>query len=175
MAPRLISYSFDSRKDISEAAVFCFAEYGYEVTSLRIIAMLARKNMSLNTCHFGNKEGLLREVILYLGLQFAGLLQPEEGNEADRPRMATGISGRTRLVQSMARVLSTVETGGRSGRPIRDVEVRRWLSELRNTRTVARDIILNYSAPLVMDRGSLWMRGRTVLAIPAPHRCGAMG
>lgn len=47
-----------TRQALLESALFCFAERGFEGTSLRMVGERAGKNISLIAHHFGNKEGL---------------------------------------------------------------------------------------------------------------------
>jgi AcrR family transcriptional regulator len=48
----------DTRLQLLEAAILCFAERGYEATTIREIADRAGKLVSLIGYHFGNKENL---------------------------------------------------------------------------------------------------------------------
>jgi AcrR family transcriptional regulator len=52
-----------TRAAIVEAAMKCFAQYGYEGASLGDIAKAAGTNKSAIAFHFGNKEGLWRECL----------------------------------------------------------------------------------------------------------------
>lgn len=52
----------DTRSVLLEAALLCFAEHGYSGTSIRMVAKEANRPLSLIAHHFGNKEGLYREV-----------------------------------------------------------------------------------------------------------------
>ena len=48
-----------------QAALSCFADHGFEGTSLRMVAELAGKHMSLIAHHFQNKEGLYLKACAY--------------------------------------------------------------------------------------------------------------
>ena len=52
----------DTRNDLIEVALQCFAEHGYDGTSIRMIAQRAGRPLSLISHHFGGKEGLYLEV-----------------------------------------------------------------------------------------------------------------
>lgn len=52
----------DSREALIEAALACFSKYGYDATSIRLVASMAGKNSSLISYYFKGKEGLYREV-----------------------------------------------------------------------------------------------------------------
>lgn len=56
----------DTRNDLIEAALHCFAERGYDGTSIRMIAQRAGRPISLIGHHFGGKEGLYLEVFRHL-------------------------------------------------------------------------------------------------------------
>lgn len=56
----------DGREAILEAALVCFANLGYEGTSIREIAGRAGRNCSLIGHHFGSKEGLYVEVFRHV-------------------------------------------------------------------------------------------------------------
>lgn len=64
------SDSLGTRESLLEAALACFAKYGYDATSIRLIASMAGKNTSLISYYFDSKEGLYREVIQYLLSRF---------------------------------------------------------------------------------------------------------
>lgn len=66
----------DARAAIIEAAVALFAESGYDRTTIRAVAKAAEVDPALVYHYFGDKEGLLAEVIslpVDPGLLFAGL------------------------------------------------------------------------------------------------------
>jgi AcrR family transcriptional regulator len=56
----------NTRNDLIEAALQCFAEHGYDGTSIRRIAQRAGRPLSLIGHHFGGKEGLYLEVFRFL-------------------------------------------------------------------------------------------------------------
>jgi len=56
----------DTRNDLIEVALQCFAEHGYDGTSIRMIAQRAGRPLSLISHHFGGKEGLYLEVFRFL-------------------------------------------------------------------------------------------------------------
>lgn len=73
----------DTRNDLIEVALHCFAEHGYDGTSLRLIAQRANRPLSLIGHHFGSKEGLYREVFRSLALSIFTVLA---GGEVVPPR-----------------------------------------------------------------------------------------
>lgn len=61
--------------DIARVAVALFAEYGYDATSVRMIAEAAGVTCPTLYYHFGSKEGLARAVLLAPLSQVTGTLQ----------------------------------------------------------------------------------------------------
>jgi AcrR family transcriptional regulator len=55
----------ETRGRILEAAAVVFAEHGYAATTIRMICGRAQVNLAAVNYHFGNKERLYREVLLY--------------------------------------------------------------------------------------------------------------
>ena len=62
----LDSSNNNSRTRLLEAAVFCFAEKGYDATGIREIAQRAKANSALVQYHFGGKEGLYGEALKFI-------------------------------------------------------------------------------------------------------------
>lgn len=73
----------DSRSALLEAALHCFAQRGFEGTSIRDIAAEAGRNSSLISHHFGSKEGLYEAVFRrVLAARKAALARAVEGGES---------------------------------------------------------------------------------------------
>ena len=56
----------DTRTCLLQAALVCFADHGFDGTSMRSIAEKAGRPLSLLSHYFGNKEGLYLEVFKYI-------------------------------------------------------------------------------------------------------------
>jgi TetR/AcrR family transcriptional regulator, regulator of cefoperazone and chloramphenicol sensitivity len=56
----------ETRTRILEAAAVVFAEHGFAATTIRMICGRAQVNLAAVNYHFGNKEGLYREVLRYV-------------------------------------------------------------------------------------------------------------
>jgi len=56
----------DTRSALLQAALACFAEHGFDGTSMRMIAQRAQRPLSLLSHYFGHKEGLYREVFAWM-------------------------------------------------------------------------------------------------------------
>lgn len=67
----------DTRNALLEAALLCFAKYGREAASIRLVASMAGRNSSLIAYHFGSKEGLHREVVRYVLTHLTAPFPPE--------------------------------------------------------------------------------------------------
>ena len=55
-----------SRTRLLEAAIFCFAEKGFDGTGIREIARRAKANSALVQYHFGGKTGLYKEALRFI-------------------------------------------------------------------------------------------------------------
>lgn len=60
----------DTRTVLLDAALECFSHYGFEGTSIRMIADRAGRPLSLISHHFGGKEGLYVEVFRHMMTEF---------------------------------------------------------------------------------------------------------
>jgi AcrR family transcriptional regulator len=65
MTPR-IAGTGDTRTALLEASLYCFADHGFDATSIRMIAEKAARPLSLISHHFGSKEGLYLETFRFL-------------------------------------------------------------------------------------------------------------
>jgi len=66
MDTKMIRPATDTRSTLLHAALTCFAQHGFEGTSIRMIAKEAQRPLSLLSHHFGSKEELYLEVFKYL-------------------------------------------------------------------------------------------------------------
>jgi AcrR family transcriptional regulator len=119
-----------TREALLEAALFCFAERGFEGTSLRLVAERAAKNTSLIAHHFGNKEGLYLAVFKDMLAecrpgQFAGPVRELEELQAE-PQLATRL-----LRELIIRIFKEMRSNFESGDPKRMAYFRLWLSAIR--------------------------------------------
>ena len=136
--------STDSREALIEAALACFAKYGYDATSIRLVASMAGKNSSLISYYFKGKEGLYREVFRYLMDHFAA---KSGAREVQAP---TG-DARTRLRAHFRRVLAEVDLHFDASDPLREPATRLWLSELQAPRHEVKDLLRERLEPFVAE------------------------
>ena len=137
--------TLDTRASLLEAALACFAEYGYNATSLRLIATRAGKNTSLIAYHFRSKEGLYREVIaLVLGEVLPSCAEAHP--IAPQPE-----DGRAWLRALIRRTLMDVEAHLRSADPRKDAAARLMLSEFQFPREEVKDLLQSRAEAGVRD------------------------
>lgn len=133
-----------------EAALTCFAKYGYDATSIRQIASLAGKNSSLISYYFKSKEGLYREVFKHLLARFGmgsfDERRPEAGQAATDPE-----EGRSRLRALIRRLLMEVEAHFHSVDPLKDAAARLLLSEAHAPRDEVKDLLRERLEPSVRE------------------------
>ena len=134
--------SHDTRSELLEVALRCFAEHGFEATSTRLIASQAKRNMSLIAYHFGGKEGLYREVIRTLGTRFSSSARRAGGAIDPEP------VGKARLQEAAASVLAQLHPCAHASDPFRAASARLWRAALSAPRTGTQDLVRAYLAPL---------------------------
>ncbi|BDU71675.1 TetR/AcrR family transcriptional regulator [Mesoterricola silvestris] len=134
----------DTRDSLLEAGLACFAKYGYDATSIRLIASMAGKNSSLIAYYFKSKEGLYREAFKYMLDRFRGCerLEPVEPPLADP---------KERLARHFRRLLNQVEDHLRSRNPVQQQAARLFLSEMQCPKEEVKDLILERIAPAVQE------------------------
>ncbi len=135
MPPALLPPNVDTREALLDAALLCFAKYGYEATSTRLVASMAGKNVSLISHHFGNKEGLYRAVIQHMLAHFSKVF-PECGFP-----MATFGAPRQCLRAYIRWFLSDLEDAPHPQDPRWDAARRLMLSELHFPKAEVRDLL----------------------------------
>nr|WP_275976198.1 CerR family C-terminal domain-containing protein [Geothrix oryzisoli] len=133
-----------------EAALACFAKYGYDATSIRLVASMAGKNSSLISYYFKGKEGLYREVFRYLLTHFSAKTAGEDAQEPPQAA-ASPMDGRARLRAHIRRVLREVDAHFDGSDPLREPASRLWLSELQSPRHEVRDLLQTRMEPFVRE------------------------
>ncbi|WP_243320022.1 TetR/AcrR family transcriptional regulator [Geothrix sp. SG200] len=146
MTPSDTAVPADTREALLEAALACFARYGYEATSIRLVASMAGKNASLISYYFKGKEGMYREVFRYLLAHFAAKspdLGPEDG--------AAFPDGRSRLRAHILWVLREVDAHRDASDPLREPASRLLLSEIQSPRHEVKDLLQAHLEPFVRE------------------------
>jgi len=140
----------DTRDALIEAALACFAKYGYDATSIRLVASMAGKNSSLISYYFKGKEGLYREVFRYLLTHFSAKTAGEDLQ--DPPQAATSpMDGRAQLRAHIRRILREVDAHFDASDPLREPASRLWLSELQAPRHEVKDLLQARMEPFVRE------------------------
>lgn len=130
----------DTRQCLIEAGLACFAEYGYDATSIRLVASMAGKNSSLISYYFKNKEGMYRAVIQHLLTRFT--TRPAEGWSSAPDFSDTSEEGIKRKLHALIRrILMEVDAHFKSSDPLRNAAVRLFLSELQSPKDEVKDLL----------------------------------
>ncbi|HJV37526.1 MAG TPA: CerR family C-terminal domain-containing protein [Geothrix sp.] len=150
MCPSDATPSPDTRDALIEAALACFAKYGYEATSIRLVASMAGKNSSLISYYFKNKEGLYREVFRYVLAHFAAKTG-DGGPQDPDPATVDPRDGRARLRAHIQRVLHDVDAHFDTSDPLREPACRLWMNELQAPRHEVKDLLQARMEPYVRE------------------------
>ena len=144
------SLSPDTRAALIEAALACFAKYGYDATSIRLVASMAGKNSSLISYYFKGKEGLYREVFRYLLTHFSAKTADEDAQD---PPQATPspLDGRARLRAHILRILRGMDAHFGGSDPLREPASRLWLSEFQSPKHEVKDLLQARMGPFVRE------------------------
>lgn len=150
MIDETIHPSPSTREVLLEAALACFAKYGYDATSIRLIGSLAGKNSSLIAYYFESKEGLYREVFKFLFTRF-----PTEPIAPWTPGPSQGLTQGARALLRLRELIRTllygVDAHIRSVDPLKDSAIRVFLSEIHSPREEVRDLLQEKMRPLVQE------------------------
>lgn len=150
MNPSAPTLSCDTRDALLEAALACFAKYGYEATSIRLVASMAGKNASLISYYFKGKEGLYREVFRYLLAHFAAKATEDSAPDADQASVDPEC-GRARLRAHIRRILREMNAHFDTSDPLREPASRLWMSEVQSPRHEVKDLLQARMEPFVRE------------------------
>jgi AcrR family transcriptional regulator len=129
------------------AALTCFAENGFNGTSLRAIADRAQRPLSLIAHHFGSKEGLYLEVFrMILATCFQRRAETLKSLAATPPRDKAEA---TRLFrEQILQLYHDVAFDEHPDDPFAEAKIRLWSQELRAPRRELVPILETYLKPL---------------------------
>jgi AcrR family transcriptional regulator len=132
-----IAHPKETRLLLLEAGILCFAERGYEATTIREIADRAGKLVSLIGYHFGNKEHLYLSCFHYMFTrypcsQFKVVCQDPESLRADRNLAA-------QVVRSIVRGMM-VDLFAQAGDPLAEATIRLFMAEMGAPRPFLHDL-----------------------------------
>jgi AcrR family transcriptional regulator len=136
----------DTRTSLLQAALVCFADHGFDGTSMRMIAVRAGRPLSLLSHYFKNKEGLYLEVFNYI----FETSTPQLAN----PAFAKGLNprdpqGAIRLLREQIHFMyQQAAPDAAAARPFEDHRARLWVQEFRSPRPSLHPIIRQYLSPV---------------------------
>lgn len=136
----------DTKATLLNAALACFAEHGFDGTSIRMIGDRAKRPLSLLSHHFGCKEELYREVFEYIlvTLHWKNTQDPRtEGTFTPRDVKEAIQILREQIHQMYADCVQNLD----SKDPVRDWAIKLWLQEIRSPRPVLVPLLKEYKGP----------------------------
>lgn len=143
--------SQETRTALLKAALVCFAEHGFDGTSMRMIADRAKPPLSLLAHHFGNKEGLYVEVFrMILAHDFGehGLPRTMDEDWAPRDR-AEAIRLVREEVHRMYEDVAPLPVNGSGSNLLHEYGPSLWLQEMRSTRPELSPLLRQYVGPFI--------------------------
>lgn len=130
----------DTRTSLLQAALVCFADHGFDGTSMRMIAETAGRPLSLLSHHFGNKEGLYLEV-------FKHILETSAQPAPPVPEALDPL-GAVRLLREQIHLMyQQAAPDAVAAKPFQDHRARLWVREFRSPRPSLHPIIHQYLGP----------------------------
>jgi len=134
-----------TRTRLLEAAVFCFAEHGFDGTGIREIAQRAKANSALVQYHFGGKTGLYTEALQFIFTQRPlplGDVPPSPDAPDARPR---ALQAFTALVETMLGEMLACGQRGDLDRAAHELLNR----EMQAPRPEMVDVLMAHIGPIV--------------------------
>jgi AcrR family transcriptional regulator len=145
LEPTMELTPLDTRTSLLQAALVCFADHGFDGTSMRMIAEQAGRPLSLLSHYFGNKEGLYLEV-------FKHILQTSAPEALD-PSLVANLNlrdrqGAVRLLREQIHFMyQQAAPDAATAKPFQDHRARLWVQEFRAPRPCLHPIIRQYLSP----------------------------
>jgi len=136
----------DTRTLLLQAALACFADHGFDGTSIRMIAQKAQRPLSLLSHYFGNKEDLYLEVFKYLYENF--YQKRLDDLEPAEPRVLRDRDeAMTVLREQIHQLYQLTVQKYLSDDPLREASARLWLREVRAPRAILVPLLKKASQP----------------------------
>lgn len=131
----------DTRTSLLQAALVCFADHGFDGTSMRMIAEKAERPLSLLSHYFRNKEGLYGEV-------FKHLLEASSPQQVTPIPAGLDVPGAIRLLREQIHlVYQQAAPDAAATQPFRDHQARLWVREFRAPRPSLHPLFKKHLAP----------------------------
>lgn len=140
MEPKIL----DTRTSLLQAALVCFADHGFDGTSMRMIAVRAGRPLSLLSHYFGNKEGLYLEVFKLLLETSAWRPAPASAPGLDPGDRAGAIRQLRELIH---RMFEQVAPNPALERPLEESRAKLWMHEFRSPRPSLHPLFRQYLGP----------------------------
>jgi len=131
----------DTRASLLQAALVCFADHGFDGTSMRMIAEKAGRPLSLLSHYFRNKEGLYQEVFKYLFETSPQRVVRPVDPGLDAP-------GAIRLLREEIHFMyQQAAPDAAASLPFQDHRARLWVREFRTPRPSLHPLFRQYLSP----------------------------
>jgi len=134
-----------TRTRLLEAAIFCFAEHGFDGTGIREIAQRAKANSALVQYHFGGKTGLYTEALQFIFTRRPLPLEAVPPTGEGPGARAQAIQAFTALVENMLGEMLACGLGGDLDRAAHELLNR----ELQAPRPEMVDVLMAHIGPIV--------------------------
>lgn len=132
----------DTRTSLLQSALVCFADHGFDGTSMRMIAEKAGRPLSLLSHYFRNKEGLYLEVFKHI---FETSAPPAVKTAPD----SKDPHGAIRLLREQIHFMyQQAAPDAAAAQPFQDHRARLWLQEFRSPRPGLHPLIHEYLGPV---------------------------
>ena len=136
----------DTRTLLLQAALACFADHGFDGTSIRMIAQRAQRPLSLLSHHFGNKEDLYLEVFQYLYETFYQK-RLDDPDPPQAPALRNKDEAIRVLREQIHQLYQLTVQKYFSEDPLREAATRLWLREVRSPRAILVPLLKQASQP----------------------------
>jgi AcrR family transcriptional regulator len=136
----------DTRTALLQAALACFANHGFDGTSMRRVAESAGRPLSLLSHYFRNKEGLYLEVFKHIfeSSVHVAATPPDLADRVPRDRQ-----GAIRLLREQIHLMyQEAVPNETSASPFQDYKARLWLQEFQSPRPCLQPIMKQHLSPI---------------------------
>ena len=138
-----------TKTSIIQAALTCFSEHGFDRATMRMIAKVANRPISLLAHHFGNKEGLYQDVFRWIFEHYFVI------DNADI-KSREGVTPRTRdeavrLFRHQVHILYNESSPAfdHPGLPGYEEATKLMMQEIRDPRPCLHPLLLQFFAPRI--------------------------
>ena len=137
--------SNSARDRLIEAAIFCFAEKGFDATGIREIAQRAQANSALVQYHFGGKEGLYGAALKFVFDRKPPLVTRPPADPAAADARAQAIQALGEIIRHLVQELMKCNTES----PLDQAALLLVTRELQAPRAEAIPLVLDHIRPFM--------------------------